>query len=83
LVERADATTSSLPRRVRTKSEACEYAPLWSRKLEWLPWTSNGLERGIKAHKATSGGYVEEAGDRAPNRKKIKGISSRQWERRF
>jgi hypothetical protein len=82
MVERADATTSSLPQRVRTKSEACEYAPLWSRKPEWLPWTSNGLEHGVKAHRVTPGGYVEEVGDRAPDRKKIKGISSRQQEGR-
>ncbi len=71
-------TTSSRPQRRRTKSEAAPYSALWLPKPEWLPWQSDGQEQGIRAHRVTVSGYVLETGDRAP-RKKIKGISFRQW----
>ena len=76
-----EVSTSSLPQCVRTKGEAYPYSALWERKREWLPWKSNDQERGLKAHRVTPGGYLEEAGDRQQPRKKIKAISSRQWER--
>jgi len=75
------ASTCSRPKCRSTKGEAYPYSPLWERKREWLPWKSNDQERGLKAHRATPGGYIEEAGDNSLGRKKIKGISSRQWGR--
>jgi hypothetical protein len=77
-----EACACSRPQSRSTKGEESRYSPLWSRKAEWLPWKSNGLEHGHKAHRVTMGGHIEEVGDRAQPRKKIKGISSRQWEER-
>jgi hypothetical protein len=60
-----------------------QYSPLWERKPEWLPsWQSDNQEREIKAHHVTPGGHIDEADDYSIiRRKKIKGLSSRQWER--
>lgn len=60
-----------------------QYLPLWERKPEWLPsWQSDNREREIRAHRVTSGGHIDEADDNPIiRRKKIKGLSSRQWER--
>jgi hypothetical protein len=48
--------------------------------MEWLPWQSNGLAHGLKTHRVTGGGIVEEAEDNPKGRrKKIKAVSSRQF----
>lgn len=75
-------TTSSRPQRRRNESEAAPYSPLWCRERAWLPWQTEGRGHGLRAHRVTGGGHIEEAEDREPQpRKKIKGISSRQWGR--
>lgn len=59
------------------------YSAVWETKGEWLPWSSGGCEHGIKAHRVSKAGYIEEVGDRAATpRKRIKSVSSRQWEKR-
>ena len=74
-------STCPPPQSGDTKGEECRYSPLWRQKKEWLPWQSNDQERGLKAHRVTGGGHIEEADDNPiVRRKKIKGISSRQWE---
>ncbi len=75
--------TCSPPQCGSTKSEAAAYSPLWSRKRAWLPWQTEGRGHGLKAYHVTGGGHIEEVADRErPQRKKIKGISLRQWEQR-
>jgi hypothetical protein len=76
------ATTYSRPQCRSTEEIKYPYSPLWERKRVWLPWKSDDLERGLRAHRVTGGGYIEEAGDRQQTPKKIKGVSSRQWEGR-
>jgi hypothetical protein len=50
---------------------------------EWLPWSSNGQEHGLKLHKIAKDGYVYETGDRPTEpKRKSKAVSSRQWEGR-
>ncbi|MGD0953751.1 MAG: hypothetical protein ABR985_15410 [Methanotrichaceae archaeon] len=75
----SEASTCSRPQCRSTKGEAYPYSALWQHGSDWLPWKSEGLEHGLKPHRVTQAGYVEEHGDRAPSRKKIKGVSSRQW----
>jgi hypothetical protein len=49
----------------------------------FLPWSSNGLEHGLKRHKIAKNGYVFETGDRPTEpRRKSKALSSRQFEGR-
>jgi len=51
--------------------------------LDWLPWSSNGLEHGLKLHKIAKNGYVYETGDRPTEpRRKSKGVSTRQYDGR-
>jgi hypothetical protein len=64
-----------------TEDKECRYSPLFLRKKAWLPWQSNGQEHGFKSHRVTGGGFVEVANDNPQQRRKIKGVSSRQWER--
>jgi hypothetical protein len=77
--------TSASPRPQSRETEGREYpqySPLWNREREWLPWKSNAQEHGLKSHRVTPGGYVEEVGDDPiVRRKKIKAVSSRQWGR--
>jgi hypothetical protein len=79
LPDSLDTTTYSRPQRRSTEEIQYPYSPLWERKRVWLPWKSNDQERGLQAFRVTPGGRVEESGDRAPPRKKIKAISSCQW----
>jgi hypothetical protein len=47
---------------------------------DFLPWSSNGLEHGLKRHKIAKNGYVYETGDRPTEpRRKSKALSSRQF----
>jgi hypothetical protein len=78
---RMSAPSGTEPRRLAER-EAAPYSPLWNREREWLLWQSSGRGHGLRAHKVTGGGHVEEAVDREHKpRKKIIAISSRQWER--
>lgn len=48
----------------------------------WLPWKSNGCERGLKTHGVNPDGSIREIMETtATSRQKPKAISSRQWER--
>lgn len=78
----SEASACSRPQRRSTKGKGYPYSSLWRHESDWLPWKSDGLEHGLKAHRVSQSGYIEEDGDRAPSRKKIKGVSSRQWEER-
>ena len=67
----------------RTQKETPREEPRQIRTFAFLPWSSNGLEHGLKRHKIAKNGYVYETGDRPTEpRRKSKGISSRQWGRR-
>jgi len=81
MTDSMETSTCPPPQRGDTEGEECRYSPLWSQKRAWLPWQSEGQEHGLKAHRVTGGGVV---GDDNPQirRKKIKGVSSRQWEGR-
>ena len=66
--DRDHATAVNMPRPILT--------------TDFLPWSSIGLEHGLKRHKIAKNGYVYETGDRPMEpRRKSKAISSRQWER--
>lgn len=78
----SNSSTCSRPQRRNTKEISYPYSPLWQRERAWLPWQSNDQEHGLKAHRVTPGGHIEVAEDNPIiRRKKIKGVSSRQWER--
>ena len=56
-----------------------------ARGLAWLSWRSHELEHGMKPHKVSPDGSIQEIGDRASRiapKRKPKAISSRQWEAR-
>ena len=55
------------------------YSSRWEPKRAWLPWKSDGREHGLRAHRVSLGGHVDEAHDIIHQRKKPKVISSRQW----
>ena len=64
--DRDHATTVNMPRPILT--------------TDFLPWSSNGLEHGLKRHKIAKNGYVYETGDRPTEpRRKSKAVSSRQF----
>lgn len=60
-----------------------KYNPRWYTE-DHLEWSSNSLDHGLKKHRVSISGVVEELGDRTKTqiRKKIKAISSRQHEGR-
>ena len=80
--------TSSRPQCRRDDSEAAKepkprYSSLFQQDRAWLPWKVQGRHQGLKGHKVTVYGQVIEVVDKPqPARKKIKGISSRQWDNR-
>ena len=72
----------SRPQSRRTKGGERRYVPRWNVEKEWLPWSSNGLEHGLRKHRVSPSGEVEEVSDLIPEPKKVrKCISSRQWGR--
>jgi len=81
--ETKKSSASPRPRCRETEEQHYRYSSLWNHEQEWLPWQSNGQGHGLKQHRVTGGGHVEEAVDHNQQpQKKIKGISSRQWARR-
>ena len=81
MVERAEYSACLRPQSRNTEGKECQYSPLFLQKKEWLPWYSNDQNHGFKSHRVTGGGIVEEADDGPQPRRKIKGVSSRQWGR--
>lgn len=80
MVEQAEVSTCSRPQSRNTKEIPYPYSPLWEREREWLLWRTDRLEHGLKAHRVTPGGHIEEAEDNPiVRKKKIKGVSSQQW----
>ena len=59
-----DAAILPGPRTRDTEGEKCNVSRDEARGLDWLPWSSNGLEHGLKLHKIAKNGYVYETGDR-------------------
>ena len=82
LSDGSETSTHSRPQSGRTEGGECQYSPRWNLKKEWLPWSSNGLEHGLKKHRVSPSGEVEEVSDPTPEPKKVrKSISRQQWER--
>jgi hypothetical protein len=80
LTDLSETTILPGPRTRDTEGEKCHVSCAEARGLDWLPWSSNGLEHGLKLHKIAKNGYVYETGDRPTEpRRKSKGISTRQF----
>ncbi len=79
----ADASEESIlpgPRTGGTEGGKHHVPRAEARGMAWLPWSSNGMEHGLRLHKIAKNGYVYETGDRPTEpKKKSKGVSSRQW----
>lgn len=68
------------PRTRDTEGGKCNVSRAEAGGQDWLPWSSNGLEHGLKLHKIAKNGYVYETGDRPTEpRRKSKAVSSRQY----
>jgi len=57
-----DTTTYSRPQSRSTEEIQYPYSPMWETERKWLPWVSDGLEHGLKAHRVSPGGNIEESG---------------------
>ena len=83
LTDQSETTILPGPRTRDTEGEKCNVSRDEARGLDWLPWSSNGLEHGLKLHKIGKNGYVYETGDRPTEpRRKSKGVSTRQYDGR-
>ena len=79
----SEATILPGPRTRDNEGGKCHVSRAEAKGLAWLPWSSNGLEHGLKSHKVARNGYIYETGDRPTEpRRKSKAVSSMQWERR-
>lgn len=58
----------------------CRYSPLWQHKKSWLPTKAGEREIGLRPHRVSLGGIVEEyCQSLCAPKKKPKGISTRAW----
>lgn len=81
MTDRTDVSILPGPRTRDTKGGKCHVSSADSKGLAWLPWSSGGLEHGLKLHKIAKNGYVYETGDRPTEpRRKSKALSTRQYE---